>query len=215
MRSKTEEYPPQKVITICQYIGLFASKLLWRIEFHGLENIPQDLKSGLLIAPNHQTYIDPVWVCIKVHRKFRFMAWDEIFNWFFIGKLVKYLGAFPVGLNRKGFVKASRKALEILREGGTLIIFPEGEREFSDGKMLPFKPGAVRLAMEAEVPILPVTIQGANEVWAQDMKYPRFGKVKIIYHPILHVPKIENNENIHEHIGEINAKLYDIISSEL
>lgn len=200
---------------MCQYIGFIASKLFWRIEFHGLENIPQDLESGLIIASNHQTYVDPVWVCIKVNRRFRFMAWDEIFNWFFIGKLIKYLGAFPVGLNRKGFVKASRKALEILREGGSLIIFPEGEREFSDGKLLSFKPGAVRLAMEAEVPILPVTIQGANKVWAQDMKYPRFGKVKITYHPILEIPKTETDRDVHKHIEEINAKLYSIISSKL
>lgn len=215
VNSTEKEYAPQFIITACRFIGLTASKILWRIEFQGLENVPKDLKTGLIIAPNHQTYVDPVWVCLKLKRKFRFMAWDEIFTWFFIGRLIKYLGAFPVGLNRKGFVKASRKALQVLREGATLIIFPEGEREFSDGKMLSFKPGAVRLAMEAEVPILPVTIRGANKIWAQDMKYPRFGKVEIIYHPIFEVPKPANDEDIHAHIKELNARLFEIISSKL
>ncbi len=188
---------------------------MWRIKFQGLENIPKNLSSGMIIAANHQTYADPVWLCIKVNRRFRFMAWDEIFNWFFIGRVIKYLGAFPVGFNRKGFVKASRKALQVLREGATLIIFPEGERAFSDGKLFPFKPGAVRLAMEAEVPILPVTIRGANNVWAQDMKYPRFGKVEIIYHPLMEVPKPLDNQDLRNHIEDLNNKLFDIISSKL
>ncbi len=215
VNSNNNEYPPRSVITACRWIGITFSKLFWRIEFSGLENIPKNLQTGLIIAPNHQTYVDPVWVCLKLNRRFRFMAWDEIFKWVFIGRLIKYLGAFPVGFNRKGFVKASRKALQVLREGATLIIFPEGEREFSDGKMLNFKPGAVRLAMEAEVPILPVTIRGANKVWAQDMKYPRFRKVQIIYHPLFEVKKPENNVNIHAHIEELNSRLFNIIASKL
>jgi 1-acyl-sn-glycerol-3-phosphate acyltransferase len=215
VKSTNNEYAPRIVITACRLIGLSISKIMWRIKFQGLENIPKNLSSGMIIAANHQTYADPVWLCIKVNRRFRFMAWDEIFNWFFIGRVIKYLGAFPVGFNRKGFVKASRKALQVLREGATLIIFPEGERAFSDGKLLPFKPGAIRLAMEAEVPILPVTIRGANNVWAQDMKYPRFGKVEIIYHPLMEVPKPLENQDLHNHIEDLNKKLFDIISSKL
>jgi 1-acyl-sn-glycerol-3-phosphate acyltransferase len=215
VNSTKTEYAPKIVISACRLIGLSVSKVLWRIEFQGLENIPKDLKSGLIVAPNHQTYCDPVWVCLKLNRRFRFMAWDEIFNWFFVGKLIKYLGAFPVGLNRKGFVKASRKALQVLREGATLILFPEGEREFSDGKLLKFKSGAVRLAMEAEVPILPVTIRGANKIWAQDMKFPHLGKVQIIYHPIFKVPKPEKDQEIHSYIEDFNQKLTEIISSKL
>jgi 1-acyl-sn-glycerol-3-phosphate acyltransferase len=215
VNSSNKDYPPQLIIEMSRIFGLFVSKILWRITFRGLENIPKDLKSGLIIAPNHQTYIDPVWVCLKVHRKFRFMAWDEVFNWFLIGKMIRYFGAFPVGFNRKGFVKASRKALQVLREGATLIIFPEGEREFSNGKMLSFKPGAVRLAMEAEVPILPVTIRGAHKIWAQDMKFPHFGKVEIIYHPLFEVPKPADERNTQAHIEELNSKLFEIISSKL
>jgi 1-acyl-sn-glycerol-3-phosphate acyltransferase len=63
-----------------------------------------------------------------------------------------------------------------------LVIFPEGARGTSEGSLMRFKAGAVRLAMEANVPILPVTIRGANRVWPRNQKLPRLGQVEIIYH---------------------------------
>ena len=133
-------------------------------------------ESGLIVVANHQTYFDPFWICFKIHRKFRFMAWDKAFEWFLIGRFIRYLGAFPVSLERGGTVKTLKQTLAALRDGATLVIFPEGSREFSDGKMLEFKTGAARLAIEANVPILPVTVRGGNQVWAQDIKFPRLGK---------------------------------------
>jgi 1-acyl-sn-glycerol-3-phosphate acyltransferase len=141
------------------------------------------------------------------------MAWDNAFNWFLIGRFIRYLGAFPVGLGRRGYVQASRKALQVLKNGATLIIFPEGEREFSDGNMLPFKPGAVRLALDAKVPILPVSIRGGNKIWAQDARFPRFNKVEIIYHPLLNVEPSENPVQLQQYAKRINSKLFEIISN--
>lgn len=216
MDSSQQNYPSPVVFSFLRYFSLTVSKILWRIEYHGTENIPQKSDVGLLIAPNHQTYIDPVWVSLPVKRKFRYMAWDKAFEWFLIGKLIRYLGAFPVKTDTKGGkVEAMKNAFKSLREGAALIVFPEGEREFADGKLLPFREGAVRLAMETEVPILPVTISGANKVWAQGMKYPRFGKIKIIYHPLLTVPKPEKKEDLHQHLQKLNEKLASIISSKL
>ena len=194
--------------------GLFISKILWRIKFHGLENIPQDLKSGLIVVANHQTYFDPFWICFKIRRKFRFMAWDKAFDWFLIGKFIRYLGAFPVSLERGGTIKTLKQTLAALRDGATLVIFPEGSRGFSDGKMLEFKTGAARLAIEANVPILPVTVRGGNRVWAQDIKFPRLGKVEIIYHPLMKVAPTENNNGIDLYVNELTEKLVEIISSE-
>ncbi len=104
--------------------------------------------------------------------------------------------------------------MQVLRDGAALIIFPEAEREFSDGKMMPFKSGAVRLAMDAEVPILPVTIIGGNKVWAQDLRIPRFGKVEIIYHPIIKIVKPEIATDLRIYIEEQNSKLARIISMQ-
>lgn len=215
MNSSDYKYPSPKVIKFLQRFSEIISKVLWRIEYRGIENIPKPTEKGLLIAPNHQTYMDPVWISVKIPGKLSFMAWDKAFDIPLLGRLINYLGAFPVNLSRRGSIKASRKAIQVLREGARLIIFPEGEREFSDGKLLKFKPGAVRIAMEAEVPILPVTIRGGNKVWSQDMKLPRFRKIEVIYHPIFEIPKPTENTDLQTHIEKLNQKLAEIISTEL
>src|SRR5437868_2228629 len=100
------------------------SKICWRIEFKGTENIPPDDGRGLLIAPNHQTYADPVWVTLPVKRKFRSMAWGAAFEWFFLGGLMRRLGAFPVNTTgKRGKLNALKNAVKYLREGVTLIVF--------------------------------------------------------------------------------------------
>ena len=180
------KYASQLVVDALRLTGYLISKALWFIRYRGLENIPANTAGGFLIAANHQTYIDPVWICLPMRRKLRFMAFDEAFNWKIIGPLISYLGAFPVSMEVGGTLKAMKTALSSLREGAALTVFPEGAREFADGKMLPFKTGAIRIAIQAGVPILPVTISGGNKIWPQKQKYPNlFRRVEIIYHPLM------------------------------
>ncbi len=215
MNDELNKYAPPVVIKIVQFVGLVISKIFFRIEFKNTENIPKDLDGGLIIVANHQTYFDPFWICLKIkNRKFRFMAWDKTFGWFLIGDFIRYLGAFPVSLERGGTIKVLKQTLESLRDGATLVVFPEGSREFSDGVFLPFKTGAARIAIEANVPILPVTVRGANRVWAQDMKFPRFGKVEIIYHPLMEIPRSSKNNEIRAEAEKITKRLVEIIGSE-
>jgi len=209
--SNSNKYPAPAVIEAIRYFGITISKLFWRMRFHGTENIPQNLAGGLLIVPNHQTYFDPFWICIPIKRKFRFMAWDKAFEWLLVGDMIRYLGAFPVNLQR-GSTESLKQAVRALKDGATLIIFPEGEREFSDGRMLEFKNGATKIAMLAGVPILPVTIRGANKVWAQDMKFPRFGKVDIFYHPVMEIPRDRDDR---DQLDKLTDKLEEIIKSKM
>jgi len=73
--------------------------------------------------------------------------------------------------------------LNWLRAGGAVMIFPEGGRGNPDATMLRFKPGAARIALEAGVPVLPVTIRGGNRVWSKKHLFPRLARVEITYHP--------------------------------
>lgn len=212
--NSTRKYTPPIAIDLARYFSLAASKLLWRIEYRNKQNIPRKSNQGLLIVANHQTYFDPFWICAPMKRKFRFMAWDKAFEWFFVGPLIRYLGAFPVDTTR-GTKTVLREALNSLKDGATLMIFPEAAREFADGKMLEFKPGAIRIAMEAGVPILPVTVRGGNRVWAQGMKFPHFHKVEIFYHPVFEVQKPDEKADLREHLENLNTRLVKIIGSAL
>jgi 1-acyl-sn-glycerol-3-phosphate acyltransferase len=213
MELKKNEYPPNWATTVLRAFVYVFSKLAWQIKFYGTEHIPTDLPGGLLVTPNHQTYLDPFWVVLPIKRKLRFMAWDKAYNRKIIGGLMKFFGAFPVNPERGG-KESYKKSLEILREGGTLVLFPEGSREFFDGKMLPFKSGAARIAIEANVPILPVTIRGANRVWSQEMKRPKFfRRIEITYHPLIQT-KLPESETGRDYATKLTAEMEKIIESE-
>src|SRR2546423_15239621 len=134
---------PQWFIETIRPLGLGLSKLLWRTRYRGMEHVP--LKGGLIIAANHQTYIDPFWVGSPVKRPVRFLAWDEAFGWPVVGKALGWLGAWPLQVE-KSDPSAIKRSLRWLRDGGAVVMFPEGGRGNPDGSLGRFKPGAVRMA---------------------------------------------------------------------
>ena len=147
----------------------------WKLTHSGLENVP--LKGGLLIASDHQSYLDPFLISIPIRRPLRFLAWDEALEWPVAGKVMRLMGAWP--LQVKGSDPgAIRRSIQWLRDDGALVIFPEGGRGLPSGAMVRFKGGAVRLALEAGVPILPVTIRGANRVGRRDREFREWERLK-------------------------------------
>jgi 1-acyl-sn-glycerol-3-phosphate acyltransferase len=172
---------PQWALELMRPVVGAISRTFWKIEFRGLENVPQH--GGVIIAANHQTYLDPFWLSIKIKRPIRYLAWSAAFNWPFFGLCIGWGGAWPIALEGSDPAPV-RRSIQWLRDGGAVVIFPEGARSTSSGEMERFKAGAVRLALEADVPILPVTIKGGNTVWPRGQRTPRFGKVIITYHPL-------------------------------
>jgi len=88
------------------------SRLYFRIEFHGLAEVPRE--GPLIIAPNHGSYLDPIWVSLPLPRRFRYMTWDRVVAAPLLGRLVRALGAFPVKADT-GDRAALRLSLEHLR----------------------------------------------------------------------------------------------------
>lgn len=191
-RASPERSPlPQWALeTIRPVVGVL-SRLFFKIEFNGLENVPQN--GGLIIAANHQTYMDPFWLSVPIKRPTRYLAWSAAFRWPLVGRCLIWFGAWPLALEGSD-PAAIRSSLQWLRNGGAVVIFPEGARSTVTGDLDRFKAGAVRLAMEAQVPILPVTIKGGNRVWPRGWRFPRPGKVVVTYHPLYHAEQCPNEE---------------------
>ncbi|HSP64529.1 MAG TPA: lysophospholipid acyltransferase family protein [Pyrinomonadaceae bacterium] len=193
-RNGGRSYPrmlPEWALYACRPVVGGLSRLLWRIRWVNTEYIPN--AGGLIIASNHQSYIDPFWVARPVKRPVRFLAWDEAFDWPVVGAGLRGFGAWPLQLEGSD-PAAIRLSLQWLREGGAMVIFPEGGRGNPDGSMRKFKAGAARMALEAGVPILPVTIRGGNRVWPSSQRFPRLGSVEVIYHPLLVIEQREGEE---------------------
>ena len=182
---------PQWSLELIRPVVHAASRVLWKIEFRGVENVPAE--GGVIIAANHQTYLDPFWLSLPVKRPTRYLAWSDAFRWPIVGRGLVWLGAWPLALEGSD-PAAIRRSLQWLRDGGAVVIFPEGARSSATGSLERFKAGAVRLALEAQVPILPVTIKGGNRVWPKGRRLPRLGKVVVTYHPPYFVEPCEKEE---------------------
>lgn len=210
LRERSERSPrgngfvlPQWSLELLRPVVKSLTRALWNVTFTGVENIP--VKDGLIIASNHQSYIDPFIISVPIKRPVRYLAWNEAFGWPVVGKAMGILGAWPLQLERSD-PAAIRRSLQWLREGGAMMIFPEGGRGKPDGAMARFKAGAVRIALEAKVPILPITIRGANEVWPAGKHVPKLGKIEVVYHPLFYPepkPKEDSRECARREIQEL------------
>ena len=191
-RASPERSPlPQWALEAIRPVVGAVSRVFWKIEYNGVENVPK--RGGVIIAANHQTYIDPFWLSVPIKRPTRYLAWSAAFRWPVVGRCLTWFGAWPLALEGSD-PAAIRSSLQWLRNGGAVVIFPEGARSTVTGNLDRFKAGAVRLALEAQVPILPVTIKGGNRVWPKGWRFPRLGKVVVTYHPLIHAEPSANEE---------------------
>jgi 1-acyl-sn-glycerol-3-phosphate acyltransferase len=202
---------PQWALDLCRPIIGTLCRLLWRLQWQESRRIPKT--GGLIIASNHQTYLDPFWISCPIRRPVRYLAWDAAFNWPVVGSFLRLFGAWPLQLDGTDPAPI-RRSLQWIREGGAVVIFPEGGRGEPDGSTRKFKPGAVRMALETGVPILPVTIRGGHRVWPSYYRFPRLGQVEVIYHPLIVVEQTEG-EDVRECARRETERLAEIIRSAL
>ncbi len=134
-------------------IAWFVLKLLYRINVVGLENVPTE--GGYILAANHRSLADPIFIAAELKHRVYFMAKKELF-WFPFSLLIRSLGAFPVKRG-EGDHSAVTKADNIIKEKKILGIFPEGTRS-KTGEPLRPKSGIAIIAKDTKADILPVGI---------------------------------------------------------
>jgi 1-acyl-sn-glycerol-3-phosphate acyltransferase len=136
------------------------------ITFQGLENIPAH--GGAVVAINHTSYIDFMPAALGTRRRkrrVRFMIKAEMQDVRIVNLLISRTGAIPV--NRQAGADAYRESVRQLRAGELVGVYPEAtiSRAFV---LKDFKSGAARMALEAQVPIIPCIVWGAQRVWTKD-----------------------------------------------
>jgi 1-acyl-sn-glycerol-3-phosphate acyltransferase len=178
-------------------VGPFA-RVIWRPEIVGLENVPDG--GPAIIASNHLSFCDSLFLPLAVPRKITFLAKSDYFTgqgvkgrfvaWFF-----RSVGQVPV--DRSGG-RASEAAIDtglrVLGQGRLLGIYPEGTRS-PDGKLYRGRTGVARMALEARVPVIPVGVIGTNKVQPPGKVMLRRGRITVHFGEALDFSRYQGMED--------------------
>ncbi|MEK6949775.1 MAG: lysophospholipid acyltransferase family protein [Nanoarchaeota archaeon] len=155
---------------------------IWIREVTGIENLPKN--KAFLIAPNHSSYIDHFLIgsliIPHINRKLHFIAKKEHFkgvsqkSWHRVwSKYITY-----IKIDRSNGEEALMEALSYLEKGGVIVVYPEGTRTLT-GKIQKGKTGVARLALWAEVPVVPLGIKGTFEILPKGKMIPKLKKATL------------------------------------
>jgi 1-acyl-sn-glycerol-3-phosphate acyltransferase len=168
-------------------LGPWLRLLFWP-KVEGREYVPET--GPAIIASNHLSFSDSIFMPLMVKRKVTFVAKAEYFTGKGLkGWLVKmfFLGTGTIPVDRSGG-RAAQAALEtqlrVLREGNLAGIYPEGTRS-PDGRLYRGKTGVARLALESSAPVIPVVMLNADEIQPPGKLLPRIRRVRIRFGPPL------------------------------
>jgi len=149
-------------------------RFVWIKSVKGLENLP---KAGpYIIAANHQSYLDFFCLQSNLPVKMTFLAAEKFFDAPFWGTLMRYTGQIRVDRNADDKSEAINKGLQALKHGKVLALFPQGTRSRS-GKIEKTFTGVARFALNAKVPVVPIGIKGAYEVFPPHKNRPKLKKI--------------------------------------
>jgi 1-acyl-sn-glycerol-3-phosphate acyltransferase len=159
-------------IGLCIVVFYPLSRLLGRRRFLGLEHIPES--GPVLVACNHISYLDPIYTGVFMHRRGRiprFMAKQALFEIPVIGRVMTGGGQIPVRRDSAEAEDSLRPAEQALTAGKAVMIYPEGTitRDPEHWPMLAHT-GVARLALRADVPVIPVAHWGTHRI------YDHYGK---------------------------------------
>ena len=144
----------------------WANSILWvaraRITVTGAEKLEPG--RSYIFMPNHQSNADIPLLLGRLPAQFRWLAKAELFKIPIFGRAMRGVGYISIDRsNRKSAFESLKQAASTIRNGTSVLIFPEGTRS-RDGRVLPFKKGGFVLAVDSQVPVVPIIIRGTGGI---------------------------------------------------
>lgn len=160
---------------LCRNLGL----AFFRIRAFDRDLIPK--QGGMLVVSNHQSHLDPVLVGLCFDRRMNYLARQTLFGFAPFRWLIHALDAIPIDRDGLG-LGGLKESLRRLKNGEILLIFPEGTRT-RDGEVGRLKSGFLTLARRANVPLVPVAIDGAYDSWPRKNVLPQTSVIHLQFGP--------------------------------
>jgi len=165
-------------------LSLWAAKTGYRLAGIRVRAVGRERLDGraYLYMSNHVSNLDPPIITSLLDRRISIITKQELFKIPLFGRAMRATGFVPIDRsNRRSAIEGIREAAHVLQTGMGMLVFPEGTRS-RNGKLLPFKKGSFHLAMEAGVPVVPITIVGSYEAWPKGRMSMRKGEVVVKFH---------------------------------
>ena len=173
-----KEHESQSAYNVFRRLLKIGMTVWNRFSAHGAENVPAI--GGCIVCANHASYLDPPIMGVGLgHRQVRFLGRDTLYESRLANWILSNIGVIPLDRTR-GDIAALRKAIQILRSGAVVGLFPEGTRS-PDGYLQVPKGGIGFLIAKAGVPVVPAYIFGSFRAYARGAHFIKPAKVGIIY----------------------------------
>jgi 1-acyl-sn-glycerol-3-phosphate acyltransferase len=155
-----------------------------KVRVKGAENV--DSESPYVLASNHQGWFDIFAALGYFPVRFSWLAKEELFKIPILGRAMRSTGYIPIDRsNHRKAIASMNKAAEMIREGTSVFIFPEGTRS-PDGVIREFKKGGFVLAAKSQQPIVPISISGSHRIMPKKSWMVSPGEIRItICQPVL------------------------------
>jgi 1-acyl-sn-glycerol-3-phosphate acyltransferase len=154
-----------------------------RLRLEGLEHLARE--SCAVLVANHTSYLDAAVLMAAIPRNCRFVANHLAAGRPFIHAIVTKAGFLVVDRgSQRSRAECARAMIELLRDGTSLALFPEGRR--ASDRMLPFHAGAFRAAVKTGRPVIPIAISGTSHIWPKRIRLLRRGDITVRILPAIH-----------------------------
>ena len=183
---------------IIKFLFKISAIIMYRPKIIGKENLPKN--EGAIICPNHVHALDSAVIIAMNKRKINVLAKEELFKNGFIRWIADLFGIYPVKRDNKS-MESIKISLKLLKNNELLMIFPEGTRNGMAKGVKP-KDGAIKLAIRANVPIVPVGVQG---------NFKPFRKVKVNIGKPIYYSKYKDEVNNKEVMDKLTEELMKTI----
>lgn len=191
---------------------LFVSRV--KMSVKGLSNI--NPSAPYIYMPNHQSNFDIPVLLGHLTVQFRWLAKVELFKIPIFGRAMRKAGYISIDRNnRASAIKSLNVAANKIKNGVSVLIFPEGTRS-RDGKIRPFKKGGFVMAIESGVPIVPVVITGTRSIMAKGKFRVNAGHVNMVIHKPIDTSAYtrETKEALMESVRRVICDGFEIIEMD-
>ena len=159
---------------LCRIVLRVFSRVWFRLRVHHRERIPE--AGAVIIAANHISYLDPVFICCTLKRMIVSLARESVFHVPVLGSILRSWNVIP--LDQEGTGRGLKTFFTRLLAGDAVMMFPEGERSRT-GQVLAPQPGVGFIILKSTAPVMPVKVFGAFEAYGRHHLLPRPFHVEI------------------------------------